>query len=196
DGGSRPGAPPSGWGAGGVRRPAQDAVPFGGGGGGLGRGSGRRRRGRLLRGGGPHLRGDHRAAHLVPHRTSVRAVDAHGRGRRAGDRPDPPRAAWRGQARDPPGRMSGAGSKGAHRRRVRMTTRGRRTVIALGILAAALAGVAASGALSPRGAVSIPSDPCASPPVLRTHRGVTLHPSALKAFSPAERLAGSGIIVV
>jgi len=77
-----------------------------------------------------------------------------------------------------------------------MTTRGRRTVIALGILAAALAGVAASGALSPRGAVSIPSDPCASPPVLRTHRGVTLHPSALKAFSTAERLAGSRIIVV
>jgi D-alanyl-D-alanine carboxypeptidase len=92
--------------------------------------------------------------------------------------------------------MSGRRTRPAHRRRARMTTRGRRTLIALGIVAVALAGIAASGALWPRGAISIPGDPCASPPVLRTHGGVTLQPSALTAFREAERLAGSPIVVV
>ena len=66
----------------------------------------------------------------------------------------------------------------------------------LGIVAATLVGIAASGVLSDHGPISIPSDPCATPPVLRTYQGVTLQPNAMKAFKKAQRLAGRRIVVV
>jgi hypothetical protein len=87
---------------------------------------------------------------------------------------------------------------GTHRRRrpIGITARGRRTLVVLGVAAAVLAGIAASGAFSDHGPVDVSGDPCATPPVLRTYRGVTLQPTALQAYREAERLAGRHIVVV
>jgi hypothetical protein len=51
--------------------------------------------------------------------------------------------------------------------------------------------------LMPSGSpIDRPADACASPPALRTFRGVTLQPSALRAFKLEEGLAGRPIVVV
>jgi hypothetical protein len=85
---------------------------------------------------------------------------------------------------------------GVHRRRIRMTARGQRTVLVLGIAVTVVVGIAAAGGFSDHGPVAVPSDPCATPPALRTYQGVTLQPNALTAYKRAERLAGRHIGVV
>jgi len=69
-------------------------------------------------------------------------------------------------------------------------------VLALGIAVTVVVGIAAAGGFSDHGPVVVPSDPCATPPVLRTYHGVTLQPNALTAYKKAERLAGRHIEVV
>lgn len=99
--------------------------------------------------------------------------------RKSGPRPMPRRAA----------------SARRHRRRTRLTARGR-VVMGIGTLAilttagfAYFSGRAASG-------IVIPGDACASPPPLTTFNGVTLQPLAMKAFKVAQHDAGQRIPVV
>jgi hypothetical protein len=69
----------------------------------------------------------------------------------------------------------------------------RRFVAVAAVAAAAAAGIAWWSGRSP---IVIPDDPCASPPPMRTARGVTLQPAALEAFRASERQAGEPIPVV
>ena len=66
----------------------------------------------------------------------------------------------------------------------------------LGALGLAL-GVLLSLSLAFRGDGLVhPDDPCATPPPMRTARGVTLQPNAMTAFREAERTAGRSIQVI
>jgi hypothetical protein len=80
-----------------------------------------------------------------------------------------------------------------------MTNRGQAVVAGLAILLGAVV-LFTTGAGAQRGSggdgVVRPNDACASPPAMRTARGVTLQPAAMRAFRQAERLAGRSIAVV
>jgi hypothetical protein len=78
----------------------------------------------------------------------------------------------------------------------KLSTRGRRLVAALAVVAALALGVSAGSALIGRSAIAHPDDPCTSPPAMVTRDGVTLQPNAMKAFKRAERQAGKRIPVV
>jgi hypothetical protein len=81
---------------------------------------------------------------------------------------------------------------------MRLTNRGRAAAAGLAVLVVA-ALLFATGAVAQRGSqgdvVAKPSDACASPPAMRTFQGVTLQPSAMRAFRQAQRLAGRPISV-
>ncbi len=84
------------------------------------------------------------------------------------------------------------------RHRMRLTNRGRAAMAGLAVLVLAVV-LFATGALAQRGSrgevVAKPHDACASPPAMRTFRGVTLQPAAMRAFKRAQRLAGRRIVV-
>jgi hypothetical protein len=79
---------------------------------------------------------------------------------------------------------------------MRLTTRGRRTLGAAGVLALLAVGLALTGAFSHKHLIAHPADACSSPPRMQTYRGVTLQPKALAAFRQAQRLAARSIPVV
>ena len=78
-----------------------------------------------------------------------------------------------------------------HRRRARLTRRGR---VALGALALAVVAATATGVVL--WATAEPERVCARSEELRTRRGVTLLPEAMESFLEAERLAGERIEVI
>ena len=83
---------------------------------------------------------------------------------------------------------------GRHRRR-RLTTRGRRIVVAGSLAVLAIGGVVVSTAL--RGpAAATPQEVCAHPPILQTWEGVRLQAAAMTAFRAAQQAAGEQIPVV
>ena len=95
----------------------------------------------------------------------------------------------------PPATPRRAASARRHRRRARLTVRGR-VVMGIGALAIlTTAGFAYFSAGAASGIV-IPADACASPPPLTTSNGVTLQPLAMAAFKRAEHDAGQRIPVV
>ncbi|HSL15685.1 MAG TPA: hypothetical protein VK962_05330, partial [Actinomycetota bacterium] len=81
--------------------------------------------------------------------------------------------------------------------RLRTTTVRRRRLVVGGVLVttAAVAGVVAFASID-RSPIVIPDDPCAERPPLRRVDGVTLQPSAMRAFRAAERTAGVDIPVI
>jgi hypothetical protein len=81
--------------------------------------------------------------------------------------------------------------------RHRTATVRRRRIVVGGVLVttAAVAGVVAFASID-RSPIVIPDDPCAERPPLRTVDGVTLQPSAMRAFRAAERTAGVDIPVI
>jgi hypothetical protein len=93
--------------------------------------------------------------------------------------------------------MNAMGRRGGHARRtIRLTTRGRRALVAVGVVALLAAGLALTGAFTDRSLVAHPVDACASPPPMRTYRGVTLQPEAMSGYLQAQRFAGRSIPVV
>jgi hypothetical protein len=79
---------------------------------------------------------------------------------------------------------------------MRLTRRGRRIATAVTLVAMALIAVLVVTLLLGGSPIVRTTDPCATPPPLRTRHGVTLQPSAMRAFRRAERLAGRRIPVV
>src|SRR5438046_1988498 len=73
-------------------------------------------------------------------------------------------------------------SKHGRRRRVALTRRGRRVLAGLSVALAVILGVVVWAAVFEHAPIVQPSDPCATPPPLRTRQGVTLQPSAMKAY--------------
>ena len=84
---------------------------------------------------------------------------------------------------------------GRHRRRRRLTRRGRRVVVAGGLAVLVLAGVGVL-VVSRDAGIAMPRDSCADRPPLRTVDGVTLQPLAMTAFRQAQAEAGVHIDVV
>jgi len=77
-----------------------------------------------------------------------------------------------------------------------LTRRGRRALAGLSLALAVILGVVVWSSLFERSPIARPSDPCATPPPLRTRQGVTLQPAAMKAYRKAERIAGRRIPVI
>jgi hypothetical protein len=73
---------------------------------------------------------------------------------------------------------------------MKLSRRSRWILGAVGVCVLVLGGVAF---LNRSSSIVIPDHPCADPPPLRTHDGVTLQPVAIRAFRKAERTAHATI---